>query len=160
MATFTAAIVRAALPSDLDAIVALEQATPAAAHWRAEHYSEAVSGQSGPRKMLVVESHSEPLGVCGFAVMHFVHDECEIENIAISAAMQRKGIGQLLLKCMLQEAKDRNASRVLLEVRSGNAAAIALYKKCGFQLDSVRKGYYSAPVGAALLFSLSLGNSS
>lgn len=159
MDNFTGAL-RVARIEDADDVLAIEQATRGTAHWPAERYLDAIRDRESSRKVLVVESHDEPRGICGFAVLRLVHGECEIENIAISNAMQRRGVGYWLLAGVVDEARNLNALRVLLEVRSGNTAAIALYLKCGFQLDGVRKGYYSDPTEDALLFSLSLKNAS
>ena len=40
---------------------------------------------------------------------------------------------------------------MLLEVRAGNAPAIALYGKFGFQKIHIRKNYYQDPVEDALI---------
>ena len=45
-------------------------------------------------------------------------------------------------KAWSRAAKKAEARQLFLEVGSGNAAALALYKRMGFQEAGVRKGYY------------------
>ena len=43
-----------------------------------------------------------------------------------------RGIGERLVRAVLDEARLRGAGEVVLEVANTNAAAIALYERCGF----------------------------
>ena len=45
---------------------------------------------------------------------------------------------------------------VTLEVRAGNAAAVALYHKWGFLPVGRRKNYYTAPTEDAILMTVTL----
>ena len=60
-------------------------------------------------------------------------------SIALDAAT---GIGGALVEALHAKAKELGAERMMLEVRVSNAAAIALYKKQGYEKIAVRKGYY------------------
>ena len=53
-------------------------------------------------------------------------------NLAVLPVARRQGLGERLLRTALQEAEKTGINRALLEVRTGNAPAIALYEKCGF----------------------------
>ena len=48
-----------------------------------------------------------------------------------------------MLLHLLDEAMERGASWMTLEVRESNTVAQALYRKYGFTTVSTRKGYYS-----------------
>ncbi|MNR42405.1 ribosomal-protein-alanine N-acetyltransferase [compost metagenome] len=56
--------------------------------------------------------------------------------------MQRRGHARAVLQTALAEAQAAGATRCLLEVRAGNAAAIGLYRTLGFVDCGVRKAYY------------------
>jgi ribosomal protein S18 acetylase RimI-like enzyme len=43
-----------------------------------------------------------------------------------------RGVGERLVRAVLDEARLRGAGEVVLEVANTNAAAIALYERCGF----------------------------
>ena len=80
--------------------------------------------------------------IVGFAGMHHIMDEGHITNIAVREESRRKGIGDGLVKALLEIAAAKNISDLVLEVRMGNAAAQRLYAKHGFVFAGIRKNYY------------------
>jgi ribosomal-protein-alanine N-acetyltransferase len=94
----------------------------------------------------------------GFVVYSRVLDEACIHNIAVHPSQRGRGLGRLLLSAALAEAARGGAARCYLEVRASNTAAHRLYQGLGFQLDGVRRNYYSTAVGRedALLMSRQL----
>ena len=80
--------------------------------------------------------------VMGYACWWEVADECHITNFAVAPAHRRKGAGDFLLERILEDARARGLLRATLEVRLGNAAAIALYEKWGFTAAAMRPRYY------------------
>jgi ribosomal-protein-alanine N-acetyltransferase len=85
--------------------------------------------------------------VVGFALARAAAGEAELLLLAVSATVQRRGIGKLLLDRFEAEAADRGAARVHLEVREGNHA-FSLYERAGFALVGRRRNYYSGHGGA------------
>jgi [ribosomal protein S18]-alanine N-acetyltransferase len=65
--------------------------------------------------------------------------EYEVHTIGVDPAYQGQGIGRRLLDALLAYAKK---GAVYLEVRTDNAAAIALYRGAGFVEVGLRKRYY------------------
>jgi [ribosomal protein S18]-alanine N-acetyltransferase len=65
--------------------------------------------------------------------------EYEIHTIGVDPAYQGRGIGRQMLTQLLDWA---DGATVFLEVRTDNAAAIALYESEGFEKVGVRKRYY------------------
>jgi [ribosomal protein S18]-alanine N-acetyltransferase len=65
--------------------------------------------------------------------------EYEVHTIGVDPAQQGRGIGRRLLTALLDVAGD---ATVFLEVRTDNAAAIALYESFGFVIVGLRKRYY------------------
>lgn len=72
-----------------------------------------------------------------------VAGELEIVNVAVRTALRGQGLGTRLLLFFLREAAGRGVGRAVFEVRQGNAAAHALYARCGFTAIGRRKKYYS-----------------
>ncbi|MFO7582876.1 ribosomal protein S18-alanine N-acetyltransferase [Guyparkeria sp.] len=83
----------------------------------------------------------------GYSVVMTVLDEWHLLNLCVDPAAQRRGVGRFLLERLLESAGAGEASCVILEVRAGNAAAIALYESAGFADIGHRKAYYPAPEG-------------
>lgn len=65
--------------------------------------------------------------------------EYEVHTVGVDKRFQGNGIGRRLLEGLLDIAA---GGTVFLEVRTDNAAAIALYESVGFEIMGVRKKYY------------------
>ena len=78
----------------------------------------------------------------GFILSTVVFEDAETDDIAVHPEYRRRGIGGALLGLVEEEALRRGAARAFLEVRVGNAAALALYEKCGYKTLRRRKKYY------------------
>ena len=137
--------IRAATPADLPAILAIEQATPTAAHWTAEQYQRRLEDGC----LLVAEREGK---LCGFLCARIAAGEWEIENVAVENASRRSGIGESLIRTLMQKWQESPGNSILLEVRESNAAARALYLKCGLAEVGRRRSYYRDPVEDAILY--------
>jgi ribosomal-protein-alanine N-acetyltransferase len=93
--------------------------------------------------------------IAGFIVARLIGDELHINNIGVRRPLRRSGIGARLLEHALSWAGGKGAKRALLEVRAGNEAAQALYRKCGFEVAGRRRRYYRTPTEDALIMNLS-----
>ena len=80
--------------------------------------------------------------VIGFAGYWFIIDEAHISTIAVHPHWRGKGVGEVLLRGMIEHALDLNAVEATLEVRAGNTIAQNLYRKFGFEEVGQRKNYY------------------
>ncbi len=89
-----------------------------------------------------VESEPSVACVMGYACWWEVVDECHITNFAVSPEHRRRGVGDFLLEKIIEDARAKDLVRATLEVRLGNAAAIALYEKWGFTAAAMRPRYY------------------
>lgn len=87
------------------------------------------------------------LGYAGLARLGSgMNPESEVHTIGVDPQARRRGIGGALLADLLRVA-DRWGGPVFLEVRTDNDAAIALYRREGFDVVGTRKRYYQ-PSGA------------
>jgi ribosomal-protein-alanine N-acetyltransferase len=74
--------------------------------------------------------------------MWAILEEAHITVLAIHPDYQKQGLGQALLLALLVLAWKRGLEWATLEVRASNQAAIALYKKFGFETVGHRRKYY------------------
>jgi ribosomal-protein-alanine N-acetyltransferase len=80
-----------------------------------------------------------------------VLDEGYIGNVAVRPAFRRRGLADALLNALHGLGRERGLSFLTLEVRAGNAPAIALYEKNGYTRVGRRPGYYDHPKEDAIL---------
>lgn len=83
----------------------------------------------------------------GYGVLSIAADEAHVLNICIDPLAQSRGLGRQLLRALVQQAADRGAQRVFLEVRPSNTPALALYHSEGFNEIGRRPRYYPAAQG-------------
>ena len=95
--------------------------------------------------------------LAGFAIFSWVLDEAELLQIGVASEFRGQGGAKMLLGESHNMLRTEKIARILLEVRSSNAAAIALYQGLGYCEDGRRKGYYSSSTGRedAILMSCS-----
>jgi ribosomal-protein-alanine N-acetyltransferase len=96
-----------------------------------------------------IESH-----VVAMLVLWLIVDEAHIATIAVHPDFRRQGIGEQVLLAALRAARAEGARWAFLEVRAGNTAAQAMYRKYGFVVDGRRPKYYKDNNEDAILMSL------
>ena len=82
---------------------------------------------------------NEPIG---FAIYQTLLDEIELLRIGILPDRRGQGWATRMLTDHLEQFAGDEVSRLLLEVRASNEAAIRLYQTVGFIKEGVRKNYY------------------
>lgn len=87
----------------------------------------------------------------GYVGMMHVVDEGYISNVAVAPEYRRRGIADALIAALTARCEALSLAFVTLEVRRGNAPAIALYEKHGFVPVGERRDYYELPREDALL---------
>jgi ribosomal protein S18 acetylase RimI-like enzyme len=76
-------------------------------------------------------------------------EDCELEDLFVSAQARRGGLGRALLEAAIDRARARGCRRIKLDTAELNEAALALYRSAGFS-DEAYEG------GRALLLRLGL----
>ncbi len=101
-----------------------------------------------------IEIDGQDKKIVGILVLWLIIDEAHIGTFAIDPAYRRLKIGQNLLAQALLGALHQGAVLSFLEVRRSNIAAQKLYEQFGYQVTSVRNGYYRDNGEDALLMTL------
>jgi len=92
--------------------------------------------RDGRRKLI-------PQPIVGYGGLWQILDEGHICTLAVHPEWRRRGLGELLLVNLIDLATALDAAVATLEARASNLAAQRLYRKYGFQVVGLRKGYYS-----------------
>lgn len=129
--------IRQALPTDLDAIMAIEEASYRTPWSRAAMAEEL--GRAHGALYLAAETAGQ---LVAFAGMWCFAGEAHIMNVAVAHGSRRQGLGEALLLLLLQRGAEMGADFSYLECRPSNRAAIALYEKLGFHAYARRPSYY------------------
>lgn len=78
----------------------------------------------------------------GYICATILFEECNLLKIIVNSNYRRHGLGSRLINTLIEYCKNENVSSVYLEVRENNNIAISFYENIGFELETVRKGYY------------------
>ena len=92
--------------------------------------------------------------IAAMLVLWLIIDEAHIATIATHPDFRRQGFGEQLMIAALLSAQAEGAVHAFLEVRAGNTAALALYKKYGFIVAGARPRYYKDNNEDAVLMNL------
>lgn len=118
---------------------------------------ESIKGEINNPLAKYIVARDETLNlVVGFVGIWIVVGEGSITNIAVHPDYRKHGIGAKLLDSLINLCTDLDCSLINLEVRTSNYPAQNLYKKYGFIVDGLRKGYYEDNKEDAVLMTKSL----
>jgi len=140
---------RVSQPSDLDAVIEIEEASfvnPTTKEWY-----ESELQRPDVCYIYVIRTPGGP--IAGFCAFWKVVDQIHINNLAVRPEHRRHGIGRVLLERILADAARLGAPNATLEVRRSNTAARRLYERAGFAIAGVRTSYYTNPIEDALILS-------
>lgn len=118
----------------------------------AEPWSEKALLEELENPQAVFLTAQTPQGdLLGYSGMHDILGEGYIDNIAVFPQARGKGVGSVLVRALCDYGERKNLDFITLEVRPSNEAALALYRKFGFQQEGIRKNYYRHPTEDAWL---------
>ena len=89
--------------------------------------------------MFVAEQASDPVGLVGGLVDDAQPDRAVLVSMWVAPRSRNRGIGRALVAAVVDWATQSGKGEVTLHVIEGNAAAIALYERCGFALTGDRE---------------------
>ncbi|MGB4136168.1 MAG: ribosomal protein S18-alanine N-acetyltransferase [Microbacterium sp.] len=138
---------RQATPADLDAIMALENASFPEDAWSPQTMAAELASDLG--RYLVDEEEGLVVGYGGVRAPG--GSDSDIQTIALAEDVRGQGRGRELLRALLDEAATRGARETFLEVRADNPVAQALYASEGFAEIARRPRYYPGGTDAIVM---------
>ncbi|MGC1379637.1 MAG: ribosomal protein S18-alanine N-acetyltransferase [Candidatus Baltobacteraceae bacterium] len=133
-------------PSDLAAVTRIERASfstvwPSDAFYnelRTNKLAHYFVGRLGDR-------------VVAYGGIWVILEDSHITTLAVDPEFRQRRFGEVLLLRLIDEAIERSAAWMTLEVRQSNRVAQQLYRKYGFTTVTMRAGYYSDDNESALI---------
>ncbi len=137
--------IRRMTEEDLSEVIAIEQDS-FSDPWREEDFRSSLLDVKNGYLVAVTDGH-----VVGYCGCWGIAGEGDIYNVAVKKEFRRQGIGEKLLKTLIQSFSERGIISFTLEVRASNTAAISLYQSLGFEAAGIRKDFYSKPKEDAVI---------
>jgi [ribosomal protein S18]-alanine N-acetyltransferase len=135
---------------DVDAVLAIQQASPELAQWTRRDYERVAKGDMAG---WVAQDGDAAMG---FIVARKLADEMEILNLAVAPDARRHHLGSELLAAAFGWGRSNQVRKAFLEVRASNFAAIAFYEHQKFKSVGRRQRYYLAPIEDAIILAADL----
>ena len=133
--------------ADAEAVHAIEVET-FPEPWSLQSFQEEMARNACARYIVAEEDGV----VLGYAGAWLILDEGHITNVAVTKSRRGEGIGEALMRALMQYAANMGVQYMTLEVRKTNLIAQALYRKLRFIQLGVRKRYYEDNGEDALLY--------
>jgi|SRR5580700_4807056 ribosomal-protein-alanine N-acetyltransferase len=89
--------------------------------------------------------------VVAYGGIWVILEDSHVTTLAVDPAHRGRRFGEVLLLALIDEAIERGAAWMTLEVRESNTVAQRLYRKYGFTTVTMRSGYYSDDNESALI---------
>lgn len=96
-------------------------------------------------RVWVLEEEDGAGQIAGYCNFRVIAGEGELMRIAVLPSRRGRGYARELMERLEEDARERRAEEITLEVRASNTPAINLYKSYGFKTEAVRKRYYTHP---------------
>lgn len=124
--------------SDVPELVRLEQRIYGADAWSEGAWWAELAAR--PRRAYTALRDDE--GLLGYAGLDLGPDIADVMTITLAPRARGRGLGHVLMAWLVGTCAATSAESLMLEVRSDNAAARALYSAWGFREISTRRNYY------------------
>jgi len=131
--------IRSARTSDLDALVALENALFETDRLSRRSFRRFISSRSA---VLLVASEDGAVRGYGLVLLRRGTALARLYSIAVDPKVQGRGIATALIGACEEAASKRGAMVVRLEVQVHNARALKLYEKLGYRVFGRYEAYY------------------
>jgi ribosomal-protein-alanine N-acetyltransferase len=130
--------IRPAAPADLPDLAEIEAAA-FADPWPGSVMAAELAHPGG---VMLVASGGGGRPASGYACFRLGGGEAELLRIAVAPAARGHGIAKRLLAAGLERLRAAGVASCYLEVRPGNAGALAVYRALGFEICGHRRAYY------------------
>ena len=129
--------IRAFSPADAEAVVALWHECGLVRAWNDPYKDIARKLSEQPELFLVIGAGGEKGVVVASAMVGFDGHRGWVYYLAVAPGMQRQSLGRALMARAEQLLIERGCPKLMLMVRSSNAAVIDFYRELGYSEETV-----------------------
>lgn len=138
---------RAMTFNDMAIVVESEHALFPLDAWPVEMFVAELNEKT--RRYYVVQNSSNE--IVAYAGLMCIPPVADVQTIAVVSEYEGKGLGTVLLRTLMDQAREQGAHEMLLEVREDNPRAQALYVRHGFEHIHTRANYYRDNIAALIM---------
>jgi len=139
-------LIRRAKKEDYQAFAAIEAQHPGYPAWGEKGFEAEEANRNAVT--LAAEAGGRPAGFINFWILR---PQVQLNTLAVDKAFLRSGTASALIGKLLEYAAKSLCREIDLEVNEHNAAAIALYRRHGFEVVGKRPKFYNNTDAAVLM---------
>jgi ribosomal-protein-alanine N-acetyltransferase len=139
---------------DLDSVMVIDRLSFSLPWPKNAYLNDLNNNEKALLRVAEASTNRNDARVVGMIDLWLILDEAHLATLAVHPDYRGLGIATRLIDLVLLEAHELGAIKVMLEVRSSNYAAQALYKQFGFKVVHRRPRYYVDNREDALLMNL------
>ena len=128
-------------PQDIDKILIIDR-TAFKRPWHRKSFINELECDSAYSYAVRTQLADKRMEIIAYVIFRVALTEMNILRIAVTPDFKSKGVATWLLEQCFKIARQKKVNSAFIEVRPTNNAAIALYRKTGFQLVGTRPKYY------------------
>ena len=106
----------------------------------ADENIEAINKYIHQSDIYLLDKGSETIAVC--AIQTISDDTVEIKNIAVDTVFQGQGVGQGLLKEILDLVKAKGFKKIIIGTGDAGIKQLYLYQKVGFEIFEIKHKFF------------------
>lgn len=80
--------------------------------------------------------------LAGFAIAEVAEGAAYVVTVDVASAWRRRGLGRRLMEALEERATVAGVETMSLHVFAGNAGAVELYERLGYERTGVAQGFY------------------
>ncbi len=96
---------------------------------------------------LLQDAAGTPLGVALVLPWHDEETAAELKAVAVNASTHNRGLGQRMLRGVLDDLRARGTTRVVVGTSNAGIGQIAFYQKAGFRIMCIERDYFTVEKG-------------
>ena len=127
---------------DLDSVMVIDRLSFSLPWPKNAYLNDLNNNEKALLRVAEASTNRNDARVVGMIDLWLILDEAHLATLAVHPDYRGLGIATRLIDLVLLEAHELGAIKVMLEVRSSNYAAQALYKQFGFKVVHRRPRYY------------------
>ena len=128
--------------TDLPSVIPIDQATWGDSSWPTDDFVTIVTDPL--HNCWILECLGEAYPIVGYGFQRTSDGVSHITNLCLHPNYRGRGLGDLLLRHMINHARSLHVPKVELQVSTCNIRAYTLYTKHGFTVHHLIERYYSA----------------
>ncbi|CAF1027131.1 unnamed protein product [Adineta steineri] len=126
---------------DIETMTKIDRDTWGNTSWSSKDFFKSLNNLSW--NCWILENPNSDQSILGYGLQYQLDNISHVANLTLHPSQCGRGLGGILLRHMIDYARQNDATKITLEVNTSNTRAFKLYANHGFQIVEYLERYYS-----------------